>query len=163
MGAWNNFQNNHTFLEGLLLTIVIKLVIGEIRKRVEKPIMDEAGRRVGEAAKEQLTPDTQQITVGDWAKLGGCVAMDVAGDASELIPILGEFTDVAFAPAEAALLQVLFKSPLISAFGFAEEILPFTDVVPTFTMSWILSTLFPTTPLAKTLLPAKETGKDTTT
>ena len=48
MGAWNNFQNNHTFLEGLLLTIVIKLVIGEIRKRVEKPIMDEAGRRVGE-------------------------------------------------------------------------------------------------------------------
>lgn len=116
--------------------------------------MDEAGRRIGNAAKEQLTPDTEKINAGDWAKLGGCVAMDLAGDASELIPVLGEFTDVAFAPVEAAFLQVLFKSPLISAFGFAEEILPFTDVVPTFTMSWILSTLFPTTPLAKGLLPA---------
>lgn len=116
--------------------------------------MDEAGRRIGEAAKEQLTPDTEQINVGDWAKLGGCVAMDLAGDASELVPVLGELTDVAFAPAEAALLQVLFKSPVISAFGFAEEILPFTDVIPTFTMSWILSTLFPTTPLAKGLLPS---------
>eukprot|EP00546_Thalassionema_frauenfeldii_P017006 CAMPEP_0178902152 /NCGR_PEP_ID=MMETSP0786-20121207/4448_1 /TAXON_ID=186022 /ORGANISM="Thalassionema frauenfeldii, Strain CCMP 1798" /LENGTH=122 /DNA_ID=CAMNT_0020573391 /DNA_START=389 /DNA_END=757 /DNA_ORIENTATION=+ len=121
--------------------------------------MNEAGRRIGEAAKDQLTPDTQQIDLADWAKLGGCVAMDLAGDASELIPFLGEFTDVAFAPAEAAMLQLLFKSPLISAFGFAEEILPFTDVVPTFTMSWILSTLFPTTPLAKNLLPAKDTGK----
>ena len=154
-----NFQDNHTFLEGLLLTIAIKVVVGEIRRKIEKPIMDEAGRRVAEAAKENLTPDTEQITTGDWAKLGGCIAMDFAGDASELIPVLGEFTDVAFAPAEAALLQVLFKSPLISFFGFAEEILPFTDIIPTFTLSWMLSTLFPTTPLAKGLLPAKE--KDT--
>jgi len=98
-----------------------------------------------------------EIQVGDWAKLGGCVAMDVAGDASELIPVLGELTDVAFAPASAGLLQLLFKSPGISAFGFAEEILPFTDVIPTFTLSWILATLFPTTPLAKTLFPKPST------
>jgi len=151
-----NFQDNHTFLQGLLLTIAIKVIVGEIRRKIEKPIMDEAGRRVAEAAKEKLTPDTEQIKTGDWAKLGGCIAMDFAGDASELIPVLGEFTDVAFAPTEAALLQLLFKSPAISAFGFIEEILPFTDVIPTFTLSWVLSTLFPTTPLAKGLLPAKE-------
>ena len=72
---------------------------------------------------------------------------------SELIPFLGEFTDLAYAPAEAGLLQVLFKSPAISAFGFVEEILPFTDVIPTFTLSWVLATLFPTTPISKALLP----------
>lgn len=155
LDRWNEFQDNHTFLQGLLLTIAVKILIGEVRRRIEKPILDEAGRRVGKAAKEGLTPDIEEVKVGDWAKLGGCVAMDLAGDASELIPFLGEFTDVAFAPAEAALLQILFKSPIISAFGFVEEILPFTDVVPTFTLSWLLSTLFPTTPLAKGLLPSK--------
>ena len=64
-----------------------------------------------------------------------------------------------FAPAEAGLLQLLFKSPAISAFGFVEEILPFTDVIPTFTLSWVLSTLFPTTPFAKALLPQDEKQK----
>ena len=154
-----SFQENHTFLQGLLLTIAIKIAVGEIRRIVEKPIMDEAGRRVTAAAKEQLTPDTEQIEITDWAKLVGCIGLDLAGDASELIPVLGEFTDVAFAPAEAGLLQLLFKSPAISAFGFVEEILPFTDVIPTFTLSWVLSTLFPTTPFAKALLPQDEKQK----
>ena len=39
-------------------------------------------------------------------KLAGCVAMDAAGDASELVPVLGEFTDVGFAPPEAGLRKV---------------------------------------------------------
>jgi hypothetical protein len=116
---------------------------------VEKPIMDEAGRRVA----EQLTPDQEAITPGAWAKLAGCVALDAAGDASELIPFLGEFTDVGFAPLEAGLLNLFFQSPAIAAFGFVEEILPVTDVIPTFTLSWCLATLWPTTPLARRLLP----------
>ena len=37
--------------------------------------------------------------------------------------------------------------------SFLEEILPFTDVVPTFTISWCLKNLWPTTRLAKRLLP----------
>ena len=151
-----SFQDNHTFLQGILLTIVLKLLVGEVRRRIEKPILDEAGRRIRESATEQLTPDTEQIDVADWAKLAVCIVLDLAGDASELIPFLGEFTDLAFAPAEAGLLQVLFKSPAISAFGFFEEILPFTDVIPTFTLSWVLATLFPTTPISKALRPDGE-------
>ena len=42
------------------------------------------------------------------------------------------------------------------AFGFAEEILPFTDIIPTFTISWCLATLWPTTALARRLLPSAE-------
>ena len=51
------------------------------------------------------------------------------------------------------MLKALFQSNTIAAFGFVEEILPFTDVIPTFTLSWCLATLWPTTPLAKRLLP----------
>ena len=54
----------------------------------------------------------------------------------QLIPFLGEFTDVAFAPIEAGLLKLLFQSNAIAGIGFVEEILPFTDVIPTFTLSW---------------------------
>ena len=65
-----------------------------------------------------MTPDADQIDFVQWAKLAACIGLDLAGDASELIPFLGEFTDVAFAPVEAALVFSLFKSPLLSGIGF---------------------------------------------
>ena len=37
------------------------------------------------------------------------MALDLAGDVSEAVPVLGEFTDIGFAPAEAWLLKALFK------------------------------------------------------
>ena len=39
----------------------------------------------------------------------------------------------------------------MSGFGFLEEILPFTDVVPTFCIGWCLQNLWPTTPMARRL------------
>ena len=142
-----NFQQSHAFLISILVAILTRYIISEIRARVEKPVMDQAAQKMTEG----LTPDTEQIQVGAWAQLVVCILMDLAGDASELIPILGEFTDVAFAPIEAAALFALFKSPLIGGLGFVEEILPFTDVVPTFTISWCLQNVWPTTPFAQKL------------
>jgi hypothetical protein len=66
------FQKNHTFLQGILLAIVTRAVIGEIRRRVEKPVMDELGNRVA----TQLTPETDTVPAGAWAK----VASGRAGD-----------------------------------------------------------------------------------
>ena len=68
-----------------------------------------------------------------------------------LVPVLGEFTDVAFAPFEAGLVFFLFKSGFLGGLGFIEEILPFTDVIPTFTIGWCLQNLWPTTPAARAL------------
>ena len=143
------FIKENAFLLGVLFTILTRLLINEIRQRIEKPVLDEAGRRVA----ANLTPDADAIEPAAWAKLAGCVAMDAAGDASELVPVLGEFTDVAFAPLEAYLLKILFGSNVIAGFGFVEELLPFTDIIPTFTLAWCLSNLWPTTPLAQKLLP----------
>ena len=149
------FQEQHTFLEGLLVTLVVRAIILEVRRRVEKPVLDAAGERVGKA----LRPAAAEVGAGDWAKLVACVVLDLAGDASELLPGLGELTDIAYAPVEAGLLKALFQSNAISAFGFVEEILPFTDIIPTFTLSWCLATLWPTTPLAKKLLPQGTSDK----
>lgn len=143
------FQESHAFIIGIVVAIATRVIINEIRYRVEKPVMDEFGEKV----KVQMTPDTDRVQAKQWATLALCLGLDLAGDASELVPILGEFTDVGFAPVEALLIKSLFKSNALAAFGFAEEILPFTDVVPTFTISWCLKNLWPTTPLARKLLP----------
>ena len=143
------FQDSHAVLLSFIAFIIYRAVIQEARMRIEKPIMDEAGRRVA----ENLTPDTKKLDGEAYAKLAGCILLDLAGDASELVPFLGEFTDIGFAPIEAFALKQLFKSNLIAGFGFVEEILPFTDVIPTFTLSWCLTYLWSTTPLAQKLLP----------
>ena len=67
------------------------------------------GRSLAKKARE-LTPNTAQIGPVVWAKLAACIALDLAGGASELYSVLGEFTDLAYAPIEAALLLALFKS-----------------------------------------------------
>lgn len=152
-GALQTWQQDHLFLYGVLVTILSRYIIGELRRRIEKPVMDEVGNRVSTSVKDNLTPNREEITSSAWAKLVLCIALDIAGDASELIPILGEATDLGFAPIEAGLLKVLFQSNLISLFGFTEEILPFTDIIPTFTLSWCLANLWPTTQLAKKLMP----------
>ena len=41
------------------------------------------------------------------------------------------------------------RSPLLSGLGFIEEVLPFTDAVPTFCIGWCLQHLWPTTPVAQ--------------
>jgi len=81
-----------------------------------------------------------------WLKLFLCLAIDLGGDATYLFPGLGEAGDLAYAPLEAFALRALFGGNLLAVLGFAEEALPFSDVVPTATLGWVLQTLFPENP-----------------
>mmetsp|Transcript_9646 Transcript_9646/g.20152 ORF Transcript_9646/g.20152 Transcript_9646/m.20152 type:complete len:100 (+) Transcript_9646:3-302(+) len=91
-------------------------------------------------------------------KLLACLGLDFCGNASYLIPGLGEGFDLAYAPAQAVALQMLFNSKFITVFGLAEEILPFTDIVPTATLAWILETFFAETALGRMLGMASDYG-----
>ena len=77
-----------------------------------------------------------------WAKLVVCLVIDGLGDSSFLFPGLGELSDAAYAPLEAFLLGQLFQSNAISGVGFVEEALPFTDILPTATIAWLLENFF---------------------
>jgi hypothetical protein len=69
-----------------------------------------------------------------------CIVMDILGYASYAIPGLGELSDVVFAPISAAIFYNMFggkKGMFGAIFNFAEEILPFTDFIPTFTIMWV--------------------------
>lgn len=70
----------------------------------------------------------------DLSKLLLCIAIDVIGSASELVPVLGELTDVVWAPIAGLALRSLYGSNVLFALEFAEEILPFTDILPLATL-----------------------------
>lgn len=69
-----------------------------------------------------------------------CILMDVIGYASFSLPGLGEFADVVWAPISAFVFYKIFggtKGMIGGAFAFLEEILPFTDFIPSFTLMWL--------------------------
>lgn len=70
----------------------------------------------------------------DFGKLLLCIAIDVIGSASELVPVLGELSDVVWAPIAGLALRSLYGSNVLFALEFLEEILPFTDIIPLATL-----------------------------
>ncbi|HLP05671.1 MAG TPA: hypothetical protein VK152_09605 [Paludibacter sp.] len=74
-----------------------------------------------------------------------CLAMDALGLASLLVPFLGEWTDIVWAPISAFIFYKSFggkTGKLGSLLDFTEEILPFADFIPTFTLAYIYERYF---------------------
>jgi hypothetical protein len=70
-----------------------------------------------------------------------CIVMDIIGMASYIIPGLGELADVWWACLSAIIFQSMFggRFGLIGAvLNFLEEALPFTDIIPSFTIAWFI-------------------------
>lgn len=69
-----------------------------------------------------------------------CLAMDAIGMLTFVIPGFGEFGDIVWAPLSAIIFFAGFggkKGALGAIFSFLEEMLPFSDVIPTFTIAWL--------------------------
>ncbi len=73
-----------------------------------------------------------------WLKLASSLAIDFFGVANAFGA--AEVTDLAWAPLSAIAIWLLYKKENYSLLGFAEEILPFTDFLPTATLAWYSST-----------------------
>lgn len=68
------------------------------------------------------------------------VLFDAVGMMSFTIPLLGEFSDVVWAPIAGFLMTWMYKGTVGKVggiFTFLEEIIPFTDFIPSFTLTWI--------------------------
>jgi hypothetical protein len=73
------------------------------------------------------------------SKLVLCLLFDAIGMLSYLVPVFGEAIDVVWAPISGILLVTMFKGTagkLAGIFGFIEELIPFVDIIPTFTITW---------------------------
>ena len=68
------------------------------------------------------------------------ILFDVIGMLSFTVPFIGEFSDVVWAPIAGYLMTRMYKGTIGKVGGviaFLEEIIPFSDFIPTFTLTWI--------------------------
>lgn len=78
---------------------------------------------------------------GKIKKLGICLLMDAVGMISGAGPVLGEAFDLIWVPIAASVSYKMFgekRGKFTSVVTFLEEILPFVDVFPSFTLFFIL-------------------------
>ncbi len=71
--------------------------------------------------------------------LGAALLLDAIGLVSYLIPAYGELFDTVWAPLSAIILFAKFGKTALPAslLQFVEEILPFSDFIPTFTLMYL--------------------------
>ncbi len=70
-----------------------------------------------------------------------CILMDAIGCFTYAVPVLGEFADVIWAPISGIIFYITFggwKGTFGGLFNFAEELLPGTDFIPSFTIMWFI-------------------------
>ena len=72
-------------------------------------------------------------------KLIAPLVIDAIGSSSYAIPFLWEATDLAWAPISAIIVGAMYSdsSPYVYYVNLLEELLPFTDVLPTATLAWL--------------------------
>jgi hypothetical protein len=73
-------------------------------------------------------------------KLIVSLLIDLIGSSSYLLPFVGEGLDLAWAPTQTILIMAMYDTvtPSLKYVSFVEEILPFTDVVPSATIGWLI-------------------------
>lgn len=73
------------------------------------------------------------------------ILFDLIGMFSYTFPMIGEYSDVIWAPIASYLLYKMYpgkQGKIGSIVVFLEELIPFIDVIPTFTITWFYTFYF---------------------
>lgn len=79
-----------------------------------------------------------------YLKLLISLVLDGLGYVSFIIPGVGEFSDIVWAPVSGFVMTRLYKGragKIAGIIAFVEEAFPFTDVIPSFTIMWVYTYL----------------------
>ena len=120
------------------------------RKKIEKIVKPTYLQIMGSSLGQQIVYDTgarpSPVSLADiilpkdmYQKLLTSLAVDFIGSCSYLIPLAGESFDVFWAPAQTVLICSMYgaTSNNLVYLSFMEEVLPFTDFVPTACIGWV--------------------------
>ena len=83
--------------------------------------------------------------MNQYIKLGLSILLDAIGYVSFIIPGVGEFFDIVWAPVSAWIMTKMYKGRpgrIAAAISFIEEAMPGLDVIPTFTIMWFYNYFF---------------------
>ena len=88
---------------------------------------------------KSINNPVQSVKSDKTSKLILSLLFDGIGMLSYVVPIFAEVTDLFWAPISGILLMTMYRGTigkLAGVFGFIEELVPFIDFVPTFTITW---------------------------
>ena len=88
---------------------------------------------------EIVNNPVQPVKSDKMSKLILSLLFDGIGMLSYIVPVFAEVTDLVWAPISGILLITMYKGTigkLAGVFGFIEELVPFIDFIPTFTITW---------------------------
>jgi hypothetical protein len=91
---------------------------------------------IDQSQKNESEKKTRNLILG--------IVFDAIGLLSFTVPLIGEFSDVVWAPIAGYLMTTMYKGKIGKIGGivtFFEELLPFTDFIPSFTLTWIYNYL----------------------
>jgi hypothetical protein len=156
---WNSLLSKLTsFIIGQVLAVIVFGIILSLAStqiaKVGEWVSNELLKSKPNQGQRLNTPkpiNINNLGQADFKKLFFCIAIDVIGTSSELLPILGEVTDIVWAPIAALALRSLYGSNVVLVLEFVEEILPFTDILPLATICWVVDTFSPDSDIAKLL------------
>ena len=89
-----------------------------------------------------MNQDPQQTIVkknDKKTKLILSLIFDGIGMFTYVVPVFAESLDIIWAPISGLLLVIMYKGTvgkIAGLFGTIEELIPFTDIIPTFTITW---------------------------
>lgn len=89
---------------------------------------------------EEVIVKPEVKTSNKKAKLVLSIIFDLIGMMSYLVPVFGEAVDVIWAPISGLLLMLMYKGTkgkVAGIIGTIEELIPFIDIIPTFTLTWL--------------------------
>jgi len=117
--------------------VVAPLITTVIRTSTGQRLMYETGDRPSPKSLFEAVLPTNDNDMA--SRLLVCLTIDMIGSSSYLLPIVGEAFDLTWAPIQALAVSAMFDHvmPSLKYIAFVEEILPFTDIIPSATMGWI--------------------------
>ncbi len=83
---------------------------------------------------------------------------DAIGMATYAVPVVGPFLDLLWAPYAAKVMSEMYpgkKGKMASVIVFIEEILPGTDIIPTFTLMWLYTFVWKKEPAKEIIVEAE--------
>lgn len=86
------------------------------------------------------------------------IIYDAIGMATMAIPVIGPFLDLIWAPIAARKMRKMYpgrEGKVASVIAFLEEILPGTDIIPTFTLMWLYKYVWQANKTTGNLTPIK--------
>ena len=137
-----------TLLSAVLAVVTLKLVqLERMRGAFQHFLTSQQGQLLlfqGMPGEESLSPAALSERMKEFVldspsrKLVASLAIDFVGNATFVVPGLGELADLLWAPVSSKMVDVLYKesSPRARYVAFLEEVLPFTDIIPTATLAW---------------------------